>query len=419
MVLSILRSIVRRMALNTISSTGNPCDILNKDEEPGTFLWGIDTMDNVSFDYIAKNGIPYGYTEMLGTAPVNTMLSSKILNTNDMESQVPLIKFLSDGSGPVDYTKLGNVIKNNESIICIVDQINIMKPGYSKSFSTPDAPSLQPLDYWSPSDMDANGNPAASPVSLIGKMLKDGILLTQAELFKPSEFSPSTALPPPGEESLIYLYNFDNNTSKNITSQQLNRRILLESKNMKFFGAFLSEYCYYRSRYNYLLKEYFKLYQQEGTGTREYVPPSISEGSVHNTLFAGKGAAINQYLGDNITKVEHLRVYTYHMAILNTKITDMRMLLGHIASFYATVTDNIKSKINDSSFMGSNTRLSEKLTALNSSSQNINDYLTEKDFHEAAMEYNATKNRYSNVLLGLYAFLNIAAVAMIIHISSS
>ena len=69
--------------------------------------------------------------------------------------------------------------------------------------------------------------------------------------------------------------------------------------------------------------------------------------------------------------------------------------------------------------MGSNEKLSEKLVALNKSASRVNNYLTERDFHEAAMEYNATKNRYSNVLLGLYAFLNISAVAMIIHINSS
>jgi hypothetical protein len=45
--------------------------------------------------------------------------------------------------------------------------------------------------------------------------------------------------------------------------------------------------------------------------------------------------------------------------------------------------------------------------------------MTERDFHHGVMEYNAEKNRYSNILLGLYAFLNISAVAMIIQLSRS
>jgi hypothetical protein len=57
--------------------------------------------------------------------------------------------------------------------------------------------------------------------------------------------------------------------------------------------------------------------------------------------------------------------------------------------------------------------------ALNDSADTMNSYLSERDFHNAAMEYSDSKNRYSTVLLGLYAFLNIAAVAMIVHVSRS
>ena len=46
-------------------------------------------------------------------------------------------------------------------------------------------------------------------------------------------------------------------------------------------------------------------------------------------------------------------------------------------------------------------------------------YMTETEFQQGAMEYNSEKNRYANVLLSLYAFLNIAAVAMIVQLSRS
>jgi hypothetical protein len=35
------------------------------------------------------------------------------------------------------------------------------------------------------------------------------------------------------------------------------------------------------------------------------------------------------------------------------------------------------------------------------------------------MEYNSEKNRYSNILLGLYAFLNIAALATVFQLARS
>jgi hypothetical protein len=43
------------------------------------------------------------------------MNNMNILKTLDSKNQVPLIRFLSDSSGPVDYTKLENVIKNDTS----------------------------------------------------------------------------------------------------------------------------------------------------------------------------------------------------------------------------------------------------------------------------------------------------------------
>jgi hypothetical protein len=67
--------------------------------------------------------------------------------------------------------------------------------------------------------------------------------------------------------------------------------------------------------------------------------------------------------------------------------------------------------------VGSNADLTEKITALSESAQDTSAYLQQQDFHQGIMEYTLEKNRYSNILLGLYAFLNIAAVAMVIHLN--
>ena len=39
--------------------------------------------------------------------------------------------------------------------------------------------------------------------------------------------------------------------------------------------------------------------------------------------------------------------------------------------------------------------------------------LSDTDFAKGVMEYNQEKNRYASVLLGLYAILNVTALAMI------
>jgi hypothetical protein len=40
----------------------------------------------------------------------------------------------------------------------------------------------------------------------------------------------------------------------------------------------------------------------------------------------------------------------------------------------------------------------------------------ESAFRQGIMEYTSEKNRYSNILLGIYAFLNIAVIAVIFNI---
>jgi hypothetical protein len=100
-------------------------------------------------------------------------------------------------------------------------------------------------------------------------------------------------------------------------------------------------------------------------------------------------------------------------------MTDMRILLGNISEYYGSVQADIQAAINSKEMTGSNTDLTSKLTMLNDSAAKMKNYLTEKDFREGVMQYNLEKNRYANILLGLYAFLNIAAVAMIVQIRNT
>ena len=186
------------MALNTISSTGNPCDILNTDDRSGMGLWNIENSPS-PYILIASKGEPIRYSAMISDKR-NDIGSINILKTIDPNSQVPLVKFLSTSTGPFDYTKLRNVVFNDGKLISIVAYIRgSLKADYMKKYSTPQNPTLQALEYWNPSDMDAQGNPVANPKSLIGLLLKRGVLLTQAELFRPSDFDKSLKATPGNE----------------------------------------------------------------------------------------------------------------------------------------------------------------------------------------------------------------------------
>ena len=105
------------------------------------------------------------------------------------------------------------------------------------------------------------------------------------------------------------------------------------------------------------------------------------------------------------------------MACLNMRLADMRTLLSKINLYYNGVFTNIQSDINSSTASGSNKKLTQTITALQTSAAEANTYLTETDFAQEAMKYNSEKNRYSNILLGFYAFLNIAALATVFQLA--
>ena len=217
--------------------------------------------------------------------------------------------------------------------------------------------------------------------------------------------------------SLLYLLNLETNKR----SAEQNTRILeLEARNLKFMGAWLAEYCFYRSRYEWLLTKFFAVYTMPAAGPGSYSSPPAN---VISKLFAGSGTAANQYSGtstsSNVTKDEFIRCMVYHLACLNTRMVDMRTLLGKIGIYYSMVQTQIQTAINNTKEIGSNTDLINKITVLNDSAVKTQTYLTEQDFHKGVMEYNLEKNRYSNILLSFYAFLNIVAVAVIIKVNSS
>ena len=443
----VLEPPVRMPALQS-DNTINQCSLLNRAQFPE--LWFDTTVTSaVAIPLIVKNGVLIKYSDAIKTY-TPTQLTQNILGSiPTVTTPYSLVQFLS-GKGvananvAAEYAKFNNILlsppyassggqgSSGASYESIVDNYFVGTGSLTEQsykYSTSGAPLITPTMFWVATDSHIIGKGNGNPVSILGNLINNGYLLSETELYNPNDFDPTLDLPPANTESLLYLISLNNvgatltstttdgTTTTTITADQLKRRTTLEARNLRFFGAWLAEYCYYKSRYEWLLKKYFSVYT-----ITPYTAPNLSTDTVTAGLFSGIQAANpspTQYSSTTLSQSEYLRCLVYHMACLNTRMVDMRLLLGNISEYYGGVQTNIQSAINSDNVIGSNMDLTTKITLLNDSAAKVQDYLTEKDFREGVMEYNLEKNRYANILLGFYAFLNIVAVAMIIQIRHS
>jgi hypothetical protein len=424
------------MALDPSNPSLSPCDLLNSTGFPSLFVSGTD--ESLVYGRIATGGILKTYSSLL-TASTAT---NSILATANPSSKYRLIQFLSGssstaastgaspgsgpgsgpsmGSGSQTYTTLGSVALKNQSgqYESIIDTYigpvsNAGGKNYlAPTFTVPDS-MMSDTQFWAESDI-VDGVPISGPTSVLGKLIKAGHLLSASQVYTPSQFVAGAAIPAANTESLIYLYNLSQKQA--LSAAQVTLQATLENTNLKFFGAFMAEYCFYRTRYEWLLTKFFAIYSTPTTGTGGY---STMQTAAADALFGGGRAFPSGSSSASLTQSAYIEGLTYQMACLNMRLQHMRTLLSKINTYYNGVFDLIKSDINSASADGSNTKLTQTITALQTSASQANKYLTETDFAQEAMEYNSEKNRYSNILLGLYAFLNIAALATVFQLARS
>ncbi len=234
-----------------------------------------------------------------------------------------------------------------------------------------------------------------APTSIVGNLMKDGLLLTKSQIYN--------AETGPNANSLFQFYS--NKEKKISTTVQDAQRLTLEATNYRFFSAFFIEYCYYKSRYNVLLAEYFGLYQQGTTGTNVYLAPAAGS-SVYTALG----------LSGTVTQASHLTAIATLMAQINTRLVDMNRILNAINTYYAGVFTALQDSLTgNSDTVGSTMAVTKAIITLNDSSAQANQYLKDEDYRKGIMDYTSEKNRYANILLGFYAFLNLSALAVIVY----
>jgi hypothetical protein len=410
-----------------------PCSLLNAAAYPTLFIRPTATEAD-AYPKIVSGGNLLAYDATMNAAGIDATVAVLSSTANRSTSSLRLIQFLSGGGvtggGSTNYTQLQNVAlyyldgttRKYESIISgyvtgnTPASIRILNYD-PKNLVSPATSLIQPSQFWNSSDADADGSIISSPTSLLGKLIKKQYLLSQAQIYNPGQLavSPNISV---GQESLIYLYKLQQGTTP-LTPSQTTLKNTLEATNLRFFGAFMVEYCFYRTRYEWLLKQYFTIYTQKtaangGSGTTLYTSPA--PGSPPMQLFGG---SVPNPSGAGVTQADYLNALAYHMAALNMRMADMRQLLTAVNTYYNGVFTLVQNNVNSASVSGGNAALTQTITALQASSDTANKYLTEQDFAHQVMEYNSEKNRYSNILLGLYAFLNIAALASVFHLARS
>lgn len=359
------------MALNT----GNdPCTLLNNTDYPTLWVYGN---FETEFSKIFASGSLKTYSAVL------TSIESKVKNViKDTGDNHRLVGFLKG-------KKLNDILISTP----IVDSYIMTSVGLNKSsytFSTNETPVITDIEI----------------TTIVEKLTSDNLLLAQNELYDPTQFNGGQVVQ--GKDSLVYLYSIQENANKALTDAQLQRKERLESRNLKFFSNFLMEYCFYKTRYNILLAKYFDLYTQ----------PLTTLTPTDKNIF-GSGVPQAGSSATGYSQQDYLKGLAYHMACLNTRMTDMRRVLSEITSRYNIIFQYIQTAINDGKVPGSNVELTTTIQALNASAKDVNTYMSEADFKKGVMDYNSEKNRYANIMLALYAFLNIAGIASIYHLASS
>jgi hypothetical protein len=171
-------------------------------------------------------------------------------------------------------------------------------------------------------------------------------------------------------------------------------RTALETKNKKFINHISKEYKFYLCRYNRVLTEYTNVFNSTGTLPTQQFGYTAASGSTS-------------------VKTNTLNTIATRASQINTKLIRLSALLQKIAASSLTLLQTASS-----SQTAGTAALETAIRNLNSSKPTV-DAVAQLEAQRRALEDTRDKNRYSNMYLGIYAFLNITALAVILHIATS
>jgi len=249
--------------------------------------------------------------------------------------------------------------------------------------------------------------------TIAGNIINAGDLCSSNSIYNTNVYTDSSSI---SSLSLTTLYQTLGRSNLNPADKAaIQSQIdMLQNKNKMFYSFFVYEYCYYNTMYTSLLDQYFKEYSSPNGFTR-----------FPNIAFLKDSAdlsAVNDYIQGTSTAVQganqssRLDAIVITLARVNSRLTDMRNLLNTLQNYYSTSLQNLQKTLNSNGIYGSDADAEAKVTSLISQSVKVENIKDESTFRQGIVEYTREKNRYSNILLGIYAFLNIAIIAVIFNI---
>ena len=305
----------------------------------------------------------------------------------------------STGNTIVEFTVSSSVTSKNSSYTSPSNYFTNYFMSMSNKPSLGSKPSIVKgyLGYDSPA---LTYRTAATPLdtkAIINRIVSDSNLCSSNDIFNSKSYASGGTLT---GVSLAALYQ-----AQPISPESQAQITMLENRNLNFFSFFTYEYCYYHTMYSFLLTEYFN----------EYASPSYA--SKPNIAYLGNSSNVPAQTGITpATQATRLDALAYQMARVNSRMSDMRTLLSGIQTYYSDSLHAFNTILNSSSDIGGHVNAEQKITALISQTSTIQHEKDASDFRKGVMEYTSEKNRYSNILLGIYAFLNIAAIGIIFNI---
>ena len=141
-----------------------------------------------------------------------------------------------------------------------------------------------------------------------------------------------------------------------------------------------SEYCFYESRYKYVLNKLFN---------------AISSG----------------YLSGTEANKANVQSYLSKTKMLNTRLNDLTQIMNGITENMLTTSNTIQAEIDDF-----NRRLKTQKEKLDAQNKIIMNGDTTTNIRKQMVKYTEEKAKYTDNLLNLYSFLNIVALGLLVYV---
>lgn len=158
---------------------------------------------------------------------------------------------------------------------------------------------------------------------------------------------------------------------------------LFVSKQAELLKNIQAEYCFYEARYKYSLDQLFN---------------SINLGYMNNT--GDTQASIQKYLAST--------------QALNQRLNDLTQIINGITDDMLSSTTNLDAEIK-----AFDKQIKEQQTKLAAQNKIISSGQAVTTLNKQMVKFTEQKGKYSNNLLGLYSFLNIVALGLLIYVYKS